>query len=154
MQIDQGGDAQLGLDAPDLVAQPGAHLGVEGGEGFVEQEHAGPRHEGTREGDPLLLPAAELVGVALAVLAEAHQVQRLLGPAAAILRRDLAHPQPELDVLHHGQVWEEGVLLEHHAEVTPIGRDTGHVLVRDVDGARGDLLEAGEAPERGGLAAA
>ena len=62
---EQGGDADLGLDPADLVAQRGAHLGVERAERLVEQQHLGLHGQRPGERDTLLLAAGELVRVAL-----------------------------------------------------------------------------------------
>ena len=40
-------------------------------------------------------------------------------------RRALAPRQTEADVLGHGQVREEGVVLEDHADLAPLGRHPG-----------------------------
>ena len=45
--------------SPEQSAHDLAALGVHGGGGFVEHEHAGPSHEGQREQRALLLAAAE-----------------------------------------------------------------------------------------------
>ena len=107
---------------PDLVAQLHPHLGVQRGERLVEQQHA--RLDGERAGqrDPLLLAAGELVGVAVGLLGEAHQVQHLAGRGR---RSRLALPrslQSERDVVERGQVREEAVGLEDHAHVALVRR--------------------------------
>ena len=55
-------DAELGLDAADLIAQLHAHLRVERRERLVEQQHARAGDERAGERDALLLAARELVG--------------------------------------------------------------------------------------------
>ena len=70
-------DAHLLLERRELELQRLAQLGVEGAERLVEQEHPGPQHEGPGEGHPLLLPARQLVRLALLEAGEPHQLQRL-----------------------------------------------------------------------------
>ena len=63
-------------------------------------------------------------------------------------------------ILEHGHVWPDGIGLEHHADVAPVGRHRGvpvgrkHHLAVDGHLARDRRLKPGEASERGGLAAA
>ncbi len=64
---EQRGRADLELDAADLVAQLGAHLGVEGRERLVEQQHLGLDRQGAGQRHALLLAAGELVGVLVGV---------------------------------------------------------------------------------------
>ena len=49
---------------------------------------------------------------------------------------------------------KERVVLEHHVDRPPIGRHAVHVLAADQHLAFARLLEAGDHPERRGLAAA
>ncbi len=67
-------------------------------------------------------------------------------------------PQAETHVLADGQVWKQRVVLEHHADAAALrGNDvagTAHVFAVDGDAPGRDLLESGDAPQRGGLAAA
>ena len=65
MGDEQGGDAELGLDPADLVAERQADLGVERRQRLVEQEHLGLHGERPGEGDALLLAARQLVRVAV-----------------------------------------------------------------------------------------
>ena len=58
------GNAAAFADAPDLGAQFDAELGVEVGEGLVEEEDVGADDDGAGEGDALLLPPGELCGFA------------------------------------------------------------------------------------------
>ena len=60
----------------------------------------------------------------------------------------------EAHVLAHGHVRVERVVLEHHGDVARLGRQRVDHLAVDGDVAGGDLLEAGEHAQQGGLAAA
>ena len=82
------------------------------------------------------------------------QVEHLAGPRPPRGRRRPAQPQPELDVLQRGQVREEAVRLEDHPHVAPVGRHVRDVLAADQDPAGVGVLQPGEDPQRGGLAAA
>ena len=132
-----------------------AHLGVEGRQRLVEQQHRRLDRQRAGQGDALLLAAGQLAGVAVGVLAEADQLEHLAGATlravAAVLAAQL---EPEGDVVEHGQVREQAVGLEDHPHVALVRRDPGDVLAAHRDGAGRRLVEAGEDPQRGGLAAA
>ena len=67
------------------VAQPqaqlGAHLGVEGAEGLVEEQDLGLDGQGPGQGHALALAARELRRVALAEVGQADQLEQLVDPA-------------------------------------------------------------------------
>ena len=60
--------------------------------------------------------------------------------------------RPYADVVADGHVREQRVVLEDGVDVTVERRDRGHVLAVEQDAARGRQLEAGDHPERRGLA--
>ena len=92
-------DAELELDAPDLLAQLHAHLRVERRERLVEQQHARLDRERARERDALLHAARELVRVAVAGVPEADELEQLVDALVALGRSLAADAQPERDVL-------------------------------------------------------
>ena len=90
-----------------------------------------------------------------ACVVEPDEVEHLGGAGPARWRgRDAAQLEPELDVLPRGHVREQAVRLEHHPHVALVGGHPGEVLAADLDAARVGVLEAGEAAQRRGLAAA
>ena len=94
----QQADAVVAVElAAQLTArlQPGAR--VEGGQGFVEQEQARLRRQRPGQGDPLRLPAGQLLRLAPAVLAEPHPLEPLGGPGPGLglsARRGCAARRP------------------------------------------------------------
>ena len=66
----------------------------------------------------------------------------------------LPHPQAEGDVLEHAHVAEQGVVLEHEADVAVAGAAAGDVVVEVVDRPGVGLLEPGQDAQQGGLARA
>src|SRR5438445_7698518 len=109
------GDAELELDAANLLAQLDADLRVERRERLVEEEYARLDRERARQRDALLHAAGELVRVAVACVAEADELQEIPDALASIALVLAANPQPVLDVLPRRHVREERVGLEHHA---------------------------------------
>ena len=66
---------------------------------------------------------------------------------------DLALLEPVGDVVQHGHVREQGVLLEDGVDLALVGRHPDRVPAADEDLALVWLLEAGDHPQRRGLAA-
>jgi hypothetical protein len=62
--------------------------------------------------------------------------------------------EAEADVARHVEVGEERVALEDGVHVALVGRQVGHVVAAEVDGALGRVLEAADHAERRGLPAA
>ena len=146
------GDADLGLDALELQLHLAAQLEVEGAEGLVEQQHPGVVDQGAGHGDALLLAAGELVRLLAGLLPELDQVEHLLD--LLLHRLDAAPAQAEGDVLEDVEVREEGVGLEDGVHRPLVGRQMGDLLVAEVHGAGGGVLQTRDHAQGGGLAAA
>ena len=82
-------DADVALEVGQIDLEVLAQAGVEGAERLVEQEHLRAQDERPGEGDPLLLAARELRWAALLEAAEAHELDRLADPLAALRAVDL-----------------------------------------------------------------
>jgi hypothetical protein len=76
---DQHGHAAL-LQLGDHVEHLPHQLGVEGRGDLVEQHQLGPHRQGAHDRHPLLLTAAELVGVGVALVGQPEPRQQLVGP--------------------------------------------------------------------------
>ena len=92
---EQGGDAHLELDPADLVPQLRPDLGIERRQRLVQQQHL--RLDGQRPGqrDPLLLPAGDLVRVAVRLRRTGRPARASpspAGPARAVLTRRSRSP--------------------------------------------------------------
>src|SRR5262249_40813349 len=114
------------------------------------------REAGTPNGerDTLLLPAGEHRGPGALPARHADQFERLAGLGVALGLVDLALLEPVRNVVQHGHVREQRVMLEHGVDVTLVRRVIGRVPAADQDLALVRLLEASDQPQRGGLAAA
>ena len=66
----------------------------------------------------------------------------------------LAQLQAESDVLVNGHVGVQSVALEHHGDITVLGRNVVDQTAADIHFALGDFLQAGDHAQGGGLAAA
>ena len=145
---------QAGVQGGELGAHRDAELGVEVGEGLVEQEGDGVADDGAADRDALALAAGELAGAALEEGVDLEHAGGV-GDAAGDLGAGQAGVlETEGEVLAHGHVRVEGVGLEDHREAAVGGADLGDVRAVDGDGAGGRAVEAGDEAEQGGLAAA
>ena len=106
------------------------------------------------ERDALLLAAGELEGIAVAELRQLDHGEHLGDARADLLGRALGDLQAEGDVLGDGQIGEERVGLEHHADVALVGAEHGDVAAVDPDLAGARRFEAGDHAQRRRLAAA
>ncbi len=141
--VDIVGDQQHRRPVPgDQLPDELVHLDpgqcVEGGERLVEQQQFRLADQRPGEGDPLRLPTGEGDRPRLEMATEADLRQRGGG-----LLLSLAPRQPDRDVAPDPFPRQQPVLLEHHRP-----------LRRHVDCAGVGLVEAGEGPQQGGLAAA
>ena len=107
-----------------------------------------------RQRDPLLLAAGEHRGRCLSRPGQLHQLERLARPRVALGLADAALLQPVGDVVQHRHVREQRVLLEDGVDVALVRRGADRVDAADQDLALVGLLEAGDHPQRRGLAAA
>ena len=131
------GDAELALDLANGPAQFLADLGVERAEGLVQQQHLRPVRKRARHGHALLLPAGELRRQAIVHALERHEPQQLLASRASLGRAHPAHPERELDVVRHGHVPEQRVVLEDEADLALARRNAGDVAAVQRRRARG-----------------
>ena len=167
--VDEG-DAQLLLDALELILHVLAQPQVQGPQGLVQQQHLGSVHQGPGDGHPLLLAAGELVDAAVLKALEAHHFQHLQHPLSDLRLGDLyldllllpillhrlrlADAQAEGHVLKDVQVGEEGVALEDRVHLPQMGRNVIHPHPVEQHFARSGRNEAANDAQGGGLAAA
>ena len=154
MGDEERGRRGLAEDAPELTGEPIVQLAVEPGEWLVEQQ--GARGGGERAGQrhALRLAAAEVGDVAAAETAQAHQFEHRLDPLLPVRDGHPLHLQPEADVRRDVPVWEELLVLEHHADAAAVGRQTSDVSAVQPDSARRRHHEAGDDAQERRLAAA
>ena len=119
--VDEG-DTNLALQVLQLGLHLLAEFEVEGAERFVEEEHLGSVDQRSGKGNPLLLPAGELVGFALFHPVHLDEADRPVDQVGSFVLVDLAHLEAESDVCPNIHVWEEGVTLKHGVDGTLVGR--------------------------------
>ena len=155
---EDGGVAGGVVDFAQPAAQLAADLRVERAERLVEQQHLGLDRHGAGERDALALAAGELRRIALLQAGELHEVEQFGGAAADLglgrPRRAGPDLQAEADILGHGHVPEQRVVLEHEADIALLHGAVRGVLVAEKDGAAGRPLEPGDQAQQRRLAGA
>ena len=146
--------AQSPLELVDLGAHLHAQLRVEVRERLVHQEGLRLSHDRAAHRDTLPLAARERARLALEELLDLEDPRRPPHALVDLLLRQLAQLEPEGEVLLDGHVRVERVALEDHRDVPVLRSQVVDDSVADADLAVADLLEAGEHPQRGRLAAA
>src|SRR5499433_325975 len=113
---EEDGHAMLAVDAADDVEDVLDELRGEAQRRLVEEHHGGPGHEGTADGEHLLLAAGERARALLGAASEDGEVVvhhlEVAGDALAVLPRVRAH----LEVLAHGEQGKHLSPLRHVAE--------------------------------------
>ena len=151
---EDGGEAEALLEASHLVAHVLPDPRVEVRERLVEEEDGRIDGEGAGEGDALALPAGKARHVAPLEALEPDEGDQLPDPFRDAGLRPAANAKPVADVLGRVHVRPQGVGLEHHRHVPPLGRERSDWLPADLDPAGGDGDEAREGAQQRRLAAA
>ena len=138
----------------ELQAHLRAQLGIEVGQGLVEQEHLGIAHDAAAERDALLLAARELARPPLQQRLDRQDLGGAAHGGIDLALRDAAVAQAERQVVVHAHVLIERVVLEHHGDVAVLRLQAVDDPVADGDGAAGDVFQARDHAQRRGLAAA
>ncbi len=149
---EDGRQPQAALHGQQLLAHLHAQRLVQVGQGLVQQQHLRLDHQRARQRHPLLLPARELVGHALAVAGQVHQRQGFVHPAAYLGRRHAPLHQAEGHVVAHAQVRPQCVVLEHHAHLALPGLQRADVAPVDQQLPVLVPRKAGNRPQQGALA--
>ena len=141
------------MDPRDLGAGLDAQLGVEVRERFVHQEDRRLAHDRPAERDALPLAAGQLFRLAIEKLVEAEDRGCGGDPLLDVGLGDLPQLQAERHVVADRHVRVERIALEHHRDIAILRRDVVDDALADPERAVADLLEAGDHPEAGRLAA-
>ena len=150
-----GAGVELGEEVTEGGLDLGAGNGVQGAEGFVEEEDGGVRCEGAGEADALTLAPGELPGEAGGQgWVQAGKGQDLCRAGCGVF---VAHQlKREGDVALDGHVGKETGLLDAVADgaakIDGVAKGVGDTL--DADLAGGGLDERVDGSEEGGLAGA
>ena len=132
---EDGRDPDRALDLTDRAPQLLTNFRVERAERLVEQQHAGLMRESSCERDALLLAARQLARQPLVVAVERDELQQLGAPLASLCATNSARAQRELDVVRHGHVAEQRVVLKDEADLALLRAEARHVAPMQHDAA-------------------
>ena len=99
-----------------------AQLLVKRAQWLVHEHQLGLVDQGAGHGDPLLLSTRKLARPAALESPQLDHVESAIDLPGFIRSRQLARAQREGEVLVDGHVREQGIVLEHHADVAFVGR--------------------------------
>jgi hypothetical protein len=151
--VDRGA-TELAVDAADLGAHLQPQLGVEVRQRLVHQQQRRLDHDRARDRDALLLAAGQLPRQLVLVAGELDQRECARDARLHLVGRRAAHHQAERHVAPDRHVRKQRVVLEHHAEAALLRRQQVDAPLIERDRPAGDRQQAGNAVQRGGLAAA
>src|SRR5262245_65150839 len=115
-------DAGPLLDVAQLAAHALAQPPIEVGERLVQQQQLGLDDEGARHCDSLLLPSGEFPRAPAPLgLRETNSIEDLLNASSSFGDRHAARLEAECDIVACGEMGEERIALENHADVPPLG---------------------------------
>ena len=139
----QTGQLGTGLDA---------QLGIQVRKRLVEEEDGGLTDDGATHSHTLALTTGELLRLAVEQVTNVQDVGCFLHTAVDVGLGRLAQLETEGHVVIDTHVRVERVALEHHGNVTILGRHIVDHTIANHDIAFADLLQPGEQAQTGGLA--
>ena len=116
--VDDGG-LQFLVEARDLDAHVHPQLGIEVGQGLVEQEDLRIAHDGAADGDALTLAARELLGIAIKQRVERQDFGGLVHLPGDLVLGHFGKAQRKAHVVAHRHMRVKGIGLEHHGDAAP-----------------------------------
>ena len=146
----------LVVQLPEPPSQLDAHLGIEGPERLIEQQHLWLCGQRASERHALPLAARELCWEAASEPFQLYEVEEALDcsrdvpPRRSALTR--AHLQAERDVVEDGHVPEQRVMLKHDPDLALFDGQGLHIPVVEQDSSLVGELKPGQDAEQGGLA--
>ncbi len=142
------------MQALDFNAHLGAKLGIEIRQRLIEQEGRRIAHHGAADGDALALATGQRCRATVEI---GFQPQRLAGFLNALVLlgfRQLRRVEPETDVLAHGHMRIDRIVLEHHGDVALFGVTFIDDFTADLEMTARNILKPCNHAQGGGLATA
>ena len=130
-----------------------AHLQVECSKWFIEQEYFRLVHDGTGDGNALLLSTRKRVDVAVFVIAHVHHFQGTLHLRHDLVLRRVLEFQAESDVVKYIEVRKQGIFLEHRVHVAFVGWQVGNIIPCYGDDALCGCLESSQKSQESSFSA-
>ena len=140
------------------AAQLFTHLRIQRAEGFIQQQNLRLNGQRARQRHALFLPAGQLGRETVRQMRQLHHLQqfghfRLNGCCIRALTTR-QHGQAKRNVVEHGHVAEQRVMLKHKAHLTIAGVQAAHVSAVEADVPAGLVLKSGDNTQQRGFARA
>ena len=148
------GDAHAVLQFLDHGAHLHAQLRIQIGKRFIHQKHIGLDHQRARQRHALLLSAGQRIGHTIRILIDLYQLQELFRFGSDHVLGHLPVLQTEGNVLAHGHVREDRIVLEYHADVSLAGIHIVDQRIVKIKFAVFNRVESGNHAQQRGLSAA
>ena len=116
------GDAGFRLKALQFDLHFLAQLEIQRRKRLIQQQHLGPRRQGPRQRDALLLTAGNLARGAVRKRGHLHQLQHFADRLLYLALGPVLHLKPETDILGDGHVREQRIILKNGIHGARIGR--------------------------------
>ena len=110
-----------------------AQLLVQCAQRFVHEDDCRIVDQAAGDGDALLLAARQFARLPPGDFRKAHQFKHLGNLGLDHARLELSNPERKGNVLEHGHVGHQRVVLKNHAQSPLVGRHLGNVLAVDPD---------------------
>ena len=130
-----------------------AQLRIQVRQPLVHEEDRGLADNRAAHRDSLALPAGEGAWLPPEIRLQVEDPRSFVHTAADLVLRELCELQRKRNVVANAHVRVERVVLEHHRDVAALWREIVYDAIADPHDAVSDVLEAGDHPQRGGLAA-
>ncbi len=147
-------DVELLLDFLQLASQDNLNLSIKGRHWLVEQDDIRIQDKRPCDGDPLLLPTAQVDWLFVDMLVQLDNINYLLDLLVYLLSRYLSAFQRISDVLIDIHVRKQRIVLENDAYVPFLRSQVGDILAELVNLAGRRPIDADEQTENSRLAAA
>jgi hypothetical protein len=148
------------VNPQQLTSKLRPHLGINVRQRLVKEHDSRLSNERPGERRPLLLPTADLAWVLHAQPFQTSEGQVLVGNTTGVAGSLPADPQWERNVVLKGHVGPQGVRLEHHVQIAPVGWHVNicgaieHDVLLQADPPLIWPFKAGDTPEQRRLSAA
>ena len=146
----EGGTNSL-VDLGQLSSHGCTELGVQVGQRFVQQEYLGVTNDCTTQSNTLLLTTGQSLGLTVEQMGDIKYASSFLNASLDLFLGSLVQLQTECHVLKYGHMRIQSVVLEHHRDLSVLRCYIIDQTVADEELTLGDLLQACDHTQGGGL---
>ena len=131
-----------------------SYLRIHGAERLIEQQHTRPGSQGPGNRDPLALPSGKLMGISMFQCVQAHQLEQFSHALLDLHRFPFLDFEAERDILEHGQMLEECIVLKDESDVPVLNGEIVDPFPVDIDISAGRRFQPRDQTQHGRFSAA